>query len=73
MSTINHDLPIFKNNIQQQIGDSSNYDYENKRPKQKIPLSRIDVKTSKSFYFLIYIFFKKFAKAHQKLIYLQNQ
>ena len=45
MSAINHDLPIFKN-IQQQIGDSSNYDYENKRPKQKIPLSRIDVKNS---------------------------
>lgn len=52
MSTINQDLPIFKN-TQQQIGDSSNYDYENKRPKQKMPLSRIDVKTSKNFFYYI--------------------
>ena len=45
MSAINQNLPLFKN-MQKKIADPSNY--ENKKPKQKIPLSRIDVQASKS-------------------------
>ena len=50
MSTINQNLPLFKNMQQQLVSDTSNY--ENIKPNQKMPLSRIDVQTSK--YSLIY-------------------
>ena len=45
MNTINQNLPLFKNMQQQLVIDSSNY--ENIKPKQKMPLSRIDVQASK--------------------------
>ncbi len=45
MNTINQNLPLFKNMQQQLVSDSSNY--ENIKPKQKMPLSRIDVQASK--------------------------
>ena len=48
MNTLNENLPLFKNmNIQQNFIDTSNY--ENIKPKQKMPLSRLDVQTSKYF------------------------
>ena len=45
MNTINQNLPLFKNMQQQLVSDSSNY--ENIKPKQKMPLSRIDTQASK--------------------------
>ena len=46
MNTLNENLPLFKNmNLKQNFGDSSNN--ENIKPKQKIPLSRLDAKLSK--------------------------
>ena len=46
MNTLNENLPLFKNiNLQQNLGDSSNY--ENIKPKSKMPLSRLDVQSSK--------------------------
>ncbi len=45
MNTINQNLPLFKNMKQTLVEDTSNY--ENIKPKQKIPLSRIDIQTSK--------------------------
>ena len=51
MNTLNENLPLFKNmNIQQNFRDTSNY--ENIKPKQKMPLSRLDVQTSK--YIILY-------------------
>ena len=41
MNTINQHLPIFKNMQQQIVSDPSNY--ENIKPKQKFPLSRIAI------------------------------
>ena len=46
MNTLNENLPIFKNmNLQQKIIDTSNY--ENIKQKQKMPLSRLNVQSSK--------------------------
>ena len=46
MNTLNENLPLFKNmNLQQKIIDTSNY--ENIKQKQKIPLSRLNVQSSK--------------------------
>ena len=46
MNTLNENLPLFKNmNIQPNFVDTSNY--ENIKPKQKMPLSRLDVQSSK--------------------------
>ena len=46
MNTLNENLPLFKNmNIQQKIIDTSNY--ENIKQKQKMPLSRLNVQSSK--------------------------
>lgn len=60
MNTINESLPLFKNMQQPIVADTSNY--ENIKPKQKYPLSRIDVQSSKSFlknniFLLLIIFF----------------
>ena len=52
MNTINQNLPLFKNMQQQLISDSSNY--ENIKPKQKMPLSRIDIQASKFISYLLY-------------------
>ena len=67
MNTINQNLPLFKNMQQQLVSDSSNY--ENIKPKQKMPLSRIDTQASKfsliyyntAYYmkFIIYRFMQK--------------
>ena len=46
MNTLNENLPLFKNlNLQQKIIDTSNY--ENIKQKQKMPLSRLNVQSSK--------------------------
>ena len=46
MNTLNENLPLFKNMfMQQNMIDTSNY--ENIKPKQKMPLSRLDVQSSK--------------------------
>lgn len=45
MSTINQNLPLFKNMQQQIVSDPSNY--ENIKPKQKMTLSRLDFHESK--------------------------
>ena len=45
MNTINESLPLFKNMQQPIVADTSNY--ENIKPKQKMPLSRLDVQSSK--------------------------
>ena len=46
MNTLNENLPLFKNmNLQQKILDTSNY--ENIKQKQKMPLSRLNVQSSK--------------------------
>ena len=45
MNTINQNLPLFKNMQQAIVEDTSNY--ENIKPKQKMPLSRIDFQSSK--------------------------
>ena len=46
MNTLNENLPLFKNmNIQPNFVDTSIY--ENIKPKQKMPLSRLDVQSSK--------------------------
>ena len=47
MKTFNENLPLFKNLQQKVIGDISNY--ENIKPKSKIPLSRLDLQSSKSY------------------------
>ena len=48
MNTLNENLPLFKNmNLQQKIIDTSNY--ENIKQKQKMPLSRLNVQSSKFF------------------------
>ena len=52
LNTINQNLPLFKNMQQQLISDSSNY--ENIKPKQKMPLSRIDIQASKFISYLLY-------------------
>ena len=49
MNTLNENLPLFKNmNLQQKVIDTSNY--ENIKQKQKMPLSRLNVQSSKFFY-----------------------
>ena len=46
MNTLNENLPLFNNmNLQQKIIDTSNY--ENIKQKQKMPLSRLNVQSSK--------------------------
>ena len=55
MNTINENLPLFKNMQQPIITDTSHY--ENIKPKQKFPLSRIDVQTSKYFYIIYNTYF----------------
>ena len=46
MNTLNENLPLFKNmNLQQKVIDTSNY--ENIKQKQKMPLSRLNVQSSK--------------------------
>ena len=46
MNKLNENLPLFKNmNLQQKIIDTSNY--ENIKQKQKMPLSRLNVQSSK--------------------------
>ena len=46
MNTLNENLPLFKNmNLQQKIIDTSNY--ENIKQKQKMPISRLNVQSSK--------------------------
>ena len=48
MNTLNENLPLFKNmNLQQKIIDTLNY--ENIKQKQKMPLSRLNVQSSKFF------------------------
>ena len=46
MNTLNENLPLFKNmHMQKNIVDTSNF--ENIKPKSKMPLSRLDVQSSK--------------------------
>ena len=54
MNTINQNLPLFKNMQQAIVEDTSNY--ENIKPKQKMPLSRIDFQSSKFFKIILIIF-----------------
>ncbi len=65
MNTLNENLPLFKNmNIQQNFIDTSNY--ENIKPKQKMPLSRLDVQTSKYFYKLNPAYYLELCKSSSK-------
>ena len=48
MKLFNENLPLFKTMQQKAICDPSNY--ENIKPKSKMPLSRIDLQSSKYIY-----------------------